>query len=332
MIRKAILIGLAGLVVIAGLAMGVADWQRARDAAVLEQAWQKTTVTPVRTMGSTAALEIVPLVNWRAVSDDLKTEAGVSYLIRTDDRTILFDVGFNRAGETPSPLQHNMAQLGIDLADIDTIFISHNHLDHVGGLEFARERTFSLGTEQVDLSDKAIFTPVPMTYPGADVEEVSGPRALSNAVASTGPIPRRLFIGRIDEQALVINVRGKGLVVVVGCGHQTLAKLLQRVEAAFDEPIYGIVGDLHYPVPEGRLKFIGIDGQRRFASGDGIFAPLTEADVERELATLESKLSFLALGGHDTSDEVLDTAQALMAERFQPAVVGEPIRIAGSRS
>ncbi len=327
-VNRRIVLGVATVVVaIVGVGVGIFDWQRAQDAASFDREWQETDVPPVRDFGSTETIEIMPLVNWRAASEALKTEPGVSYLIRTDDRTVLFDLGFNRNGESPSPLEHNMAELGVELGDIDTIFISHNHLDHVGGLGFSQDSTFSLGMTQVDLSDKSIFVPVPMFYPGADVAEVSGPRAIAPAVASTGPIKRRLAIGRIDEQALVINLEGKGLVVIVGCGHQTLSKLLERVDAAFDEPIYAIVGDLHYPVPDGRVKLLGIDAQRRLASGDGIFAPLSGADVEEELATLERRLGFLALGGHDTSDEVLDAAAALMPGRFQRVTVGDVIRL-----
>ncbi|MDP2824198.1 MAG: MBL fold metallo-hydrolase [Sulfuritalea sp.] len=59
-----------------------------------------------------------------------------------------------------------MLQLGIKLADIDTIVISHNHMDHVGGQGFAHSRTFSLGPEQVDLQGKRVFVPASMTYPG----------------------------------------------------------------------------------------------------------------------------------------------------------------------
>jgi hypothetical protein len=44
------------------------------------------------------------------------------------------------------------------------------------------------------------------------------------------------------------------LVLIVGCGHQTLSKLLHWVEQVFDEPLYGIIGGLHYPVTDGNTK------------------------------------------------------------------------------
>jgi hypothetical protein len=50
-------------------------------------------LSPVRT------LEVLPLVDWYAAQDDLETESGVSYLVRADGTTILFDLGLNRKGE-----------------------------------------------------------------------------------------------------------------------------------------------------------------------------------------------------------------------------------------
>ena len=42
------------------------------------------------------------------------TEVGLFYLVTTDQNRILFDVGQNTAQEDPSPLQQNMAALGVD--------------------------------------------------------------------------------------------------------------------------------------------------------------------------------------------------------------------------
>ena len=44
-------------------------------------------------IGSTRGLEILPLVDWLTASPQLRGEAGVSYLVRTDGHTVLFDVG-----------------------------------------------------------------------------------------------------------------------------------------------------------------------------------------------------------------------------------------------
>lgn len=313
--------------VLAGIAFAAlvwADHARAREAAALEQAWSQRAPQLVADFGSTKSFEVIPLVNWRAPAG-LRSEPGVSYLIRTDHHTILFDLGYNRANENVSPLEHNLAALGIDPQTIDAIFISHAHRDHLGGTQWERTASLGFGKRQPELGDTRIFAPVPLTYPGSRVETVAEARGLLPGVASTGPIARRLFLGRIDEQSLIIHVEGHGLVAIVGCGHQTVPKLLEHVRENFSQPLVGLIGDIHYPYPEGRLRIAGIDVQRRLASGDGLWRPIGRQRIQREIDQLESQLDFIALGTHDTSDAVLDFFATAFGSRFEAVVVGQPI-------
>jgi len=307
------------------------DKKREGAAELVEQEWLARPIQKVVSFGSTKTLEVLPLVNWHTGKEGLKTEPGVSYLIKTDTATVLFDVGFNKKVESPSPLEYNMDRLGISLSDIDMVFLSHAHRDHVGGLAWEEAGSFSLGVEQVNLSGKRAISPIPFQYPDINVETYSQPVSLAPGLATTGPIARQLFIGRIEEQALVINLEGKGLVVIVGCGHQTLDKLLARIDESFDEPLYGILGDLHYPVPQGRLYIAGIDIQRRLASGNGLFDPLTMDGVTHDINTLKDReIGFISLGGHDTSDEVLSKFKNQFGPRFHRAKSGVNMTISST--
>lgn len=264
-----LLIGLLALLVVAVVGgLGAAVLLHIQGTAAVEEAWREYDPPEIADLGTTRSLGILPLVTWRTADSHLKGEAGLSYLVRTDSTTILLDLGLNAEEVEPSPLLHNMNALGISLDQIDAVFITHNHVDHVGGARWTRAGSFSLGNEQADLTGKEVFVPVPLTYPGVEPRHTADPTVLGPGVATTGTIPRRLFIGAVDEQALVVHVAGRGLVLIVGCGHQTVPKLVERTEAVFSQPIYGIVGGLHYPVPEGRMKLLGIDVQRRFASGN----------------------------------------------------------------
>jgi 7,8-dihydropterin-6-yl-methyl-4-(beta-D-ribofuranosyl)aminobenzene 5'-phosphate synthase len=291
-----------------------------------EQTQQLELVLKVADFGTTETLEIIPLVNWHAKDKTLRTEAGVSYLIKTDNNTVLFDTGWNEKDEEPSPLRHNMGVLGIQEASIDSIFISHAHHDHLGGFKWEREGSLSLSRIRSDLSGTRVFSPIPLTYPGISVQTITGAAALLPAIASTGGIARNLATGRVVEQAMVINVAGKGLVVIVGCGHQTVPKLLAKIKREFSMPLYGIVGDLHYPVPSGRRYFLGINLQRFLASGDGITNPMDMEQIIAEMDMLDSQnIQLLGIGGHDSSDEVIDLFAKRFGSRYQHVAVGTKI-------
>ncbi len=293
-----------------------------------DREWAEFVPSKVKDFGAATSLSILPLVNWHTDSAELRTEMGVAYLVRTDRFTVLFDLGQNATNQSPSPLEHNMQRLGVNIEDIDAIFLSHAHFDHVGGRTWARENSFSFGTAQRPLKNMPVFAPVPLSYPGLEPRLTADPQMLLPGFASTGTIPRHLFIGRIDEQALVVNLAGRGLVLIVGCGHQTLGRLVARVRASFDEPIYGIVGDLHYPVPSGRLEILGLNAQRLFASGRGPWQPLGWDEVESDLVLLQDlSPGLVGLGGHDTSDEVIARFAAAFGERYRPVRVGRWIHV-----
>lgn len=287
--------------------------------------WQDRKMVSVGNFGSVDAVDITPLVNWSSRNDALSTEAGVSYLIRTVDQTILFDAGFNRDEDRVSPLGRNIEALGIDPREIGTVFLSHLHRDHMGGASAESARRIEPGIDGFSLGGRRVFSPESLDMPDSAVTELVLPSAIGPGLATTGPIGRRLFIGQVNEQALVINVKRKGLVVIVGCGHQTVDKLVTRIHESFAQPIYAIVGDLHFPVPEGRLKIFGVDVQRRLASGDGPHAPMTMEDANSFLAWARQSGIRFVLGGHDTSDELLRRLTNDAAIEGQIAWVGETV-------
>lgn len=60
-------------------------------------------------------------------------EWGYAALIEVDGRRLLFDTGGR-----PDTVLQNARELGLDLSDIDTAVLSHNHWDHTGGLTTLR--------------------------------------------------------------------------------------------------------------------------------------------------------------------------------------------------
>jgi 7,8-dihydropterin-6-yl-methyl-4-(beta-D-ribofuranosyl)aminobenzene 5'-phosphate synthase len=291
--------------------------------------WRQLQDRKIGDFGTTKTLEILPLIDWYTKNKNLKGEAGVSYLIKTDETGILFDVGYNREQRHPSNLLHNMKELGISTDDFDTIFISHNHPDHVGGMKYMRRKSFSLTSQQIELKGKMVYTPVPMSYPNLTPLCLEDPTVIAKGVASIGTIPNQLFfLGWTREQSLACNIEGKGIVLVVGCGHQTLPKIIQRAEVVFESPIFGLVGGLHYPVTGGRDKIMGIEIEKYVGTGKLPWRPITMDEVQENIVFLRARNpKIVALSAHDSCDASLSAFRDAFSEAYREVRVGERIII-----
>ena len=306
---KRLILTLVGVIIIGVVAVvGFVFVRHAWATFRAEQDWANTHVQPLDDIGTTKTLSILPLIDMNA-QPGLKGEWGVSYLVKTDHMTILFDVGQNADGS--APLLYNMDKSGLSVDSFDTIVFSHYHPDHVGGLAQMNRGTFSLGGP-LNLAGKRIFAPVPLTYPDTAPVVASQPTVIAPGVATTGTIMfpevyQMLWTGNDPnvEQALVVNVQGKGIVVITGCGHPTVQKLLARATALVNAPVYGLVGGLHY-----------MDADRQ--------------TLEPNIAFLSTyHLKLLAPSAHDTGKVGLGVLKDAFPDAYRDVVVGQEIVVAG---
>jgi 7,8-dihydropterin-6-yl-methyl-4-(beta-D-ribofuranosyl)aminobenzene 5'-phosphate synthase len=321
--------GLCGLTVaaIGGLSVRFQLGSRCADCA-----WKTTYYPKFGDVGAVKHLSILPLIDWYTAPNSgtsLAGEAGVSYCIRADDTTILFDVGLNARGEHPSPLLRNVHALGVSLEEVDHIFISHLHLDHVGGTAYQRAHTFGLSGERLNLEGVTASVPEPMTHPTARVEVEEEPRVIAPGIITLGPIPRQLFfLGWTPEQSLAVNVEGKGIVLIVGCGHSTIQRIVARAEQLFDAPLYGVIGGLHYPVTASRLVKFGLPLQCILGTGKWPWNPINQQDVAAGIGYLQRRRpQLVALSPHDSCDWSLEAFRQAFGEAYQDVRVGETIEL-----
>jgi 7,8-dihydropterin-6-yl-methyl-4-(beta-D-ribofuranosyl)aminobenzene 5'-phosphate synthase len=135
-------------------------------------------------LGSVDSLTILPVVERLTRDQGLRGEPGVSYLIRADDLTLLFDCGLGMRGRETA-FEANARALGVATADLDGLVVSHLHLDHVGGAREQLRRTFSLGHEAPLPRSVPAYVPTEMDHLRADVCVVDEARVLGPGVAVT---------------------------------------------------------------------------------------------------------------------------------------------------
>ena len=283
--------------------------------------------------GTVRSLSVLPLVDFYTDDPKLKTEAGVSYLICADNTRILMDVGFNQKKDHPSPLLHNMDALNISADDIDMMFFSHAHLDHLGGMTEQKEGTFSISQGPVKLPQIPVFSPVMLSAsawnPGPETQVITEPVVIKQGIASIGIIPRYLFLmGQTLENSLAVNVEGKGIVLIIGCGHQTTERIIERTRALFDEPIHAIIGGLHYPVNGGRIMIGPFNIQRIVGSDRPPWVSIRESDVLSAIDAIKSvSPKIVALSPHDSSDWCIEQFRKAFGDAYVDVKVGQEIVI-----
>lgn len=298
----------------------------AGDKRLEEKSWKENKPEKIENPGSFKDLRILPLIDYYTDNDDLEGEPGVAYLISADNKRILFDVGYNPANEHPSPLLGNMGKLGIETTDIDGIVISHKHVDHVGGIKAVRNNTFLISGEDIDLNGVKAFVPGKMSHLTAEIEVTEKPKKIAMGIATIGTINRALWLmGLTTEQALAVNVEGKGLVLIVGCGHQRIERIIKRTQEILDIPIYGVIGGLHYPVQASRMKF---DMQRMLGTGKLPWQRIKRDEVQVSIDELKKlDLKLVGLSAHDSCDWSLTKFRDEFKDKYTDIVVGKEIDI-----
>lgn len=202
-------------------------------------------------------------------------EKGLSLLLECDGLKVLFDSGRGQA------LQHNAAVMGIDLASLTHVVLSHGHYDHVGGISL-----LPVYSDPIPLiacpdvfCERGYFLPLPFLRPnlyrlsGDLVRESLVARGLlahcsaeqmwlSERLVFLGSVARRdkaapsllgyiLRGGRIEKDAIsddsaLAYKSPRGLIIFIGCGHAGVENIVQRAkEVCGDERVYAVIGGLH---------------------------------------------------------------------------------------
>ena len=187
---------------------------------------------PVKKMEMSEDITLTILYDNYKYEKGFKNSWGFSCLIEGTGQTILFDTGDNDGN-----LMHNFKAAGKDPKEVDMIILSHIHGDHTGGItEFLESKT-------------GIDVYMPHSFPeefkkelvslGANPVMVQDARKISDKVWSTGEMGTEII-----EQSLVVQ-SPKGLIIITGCAHPGIEKIVEKVREMKDENILLVMGGFH---------------------------------------------------------------------------------------
>jgi 7,8-dihydropterin-6-yl-methyl-4-(beta-D-ribofuranosyl)aminobenzene 5'-phosphate synthase len=238
-------------------------------------------------LGSTTVVTRPPKAKGGMISKDtLVGEHGLSLLVTVHEggekHTVLFDTGHTGIG-----VLHNVTHLGVDMGQIETIIMSHRHMDHTGSLWPILERLgrpiplvihpdaflpsrYLLLPDGKKLRFPDTLNRKDLEQTGVQIVESRKPVAVAKGmILVTGEIERTTKFEKglpnayteqdgelvkdeiSDDQSLVIHLRGRGLVVISGCAHSGIINTLfySRKIAGVDR-LYAVLGGFHLSGPE----------------------------------------------------------------------------------
>ena len=259
-------------------------------------------------------------MKWTVLSDNrssdsrLSTEHGLSILLETERHKILLDTGASDV------FIQNAELLGVNLSDVDYVFISHGHSDHAGGLRYFLEHNRQA---QVIVSPDAMsgmffskrgnLHSITTEWPEIDENrlilidqtcEIEEDIHVIAHIPQNHPMPKgnqNLYVQDVNGDYIHDDFRHELALYVdgllfTGCAHSGLENIL----AACPYPVNFVVGGFHL-----------LDGQ----------------ESEEELQELAERLkeqypTTRFYTSHCTGDNVFEVMKGVMGKQLQPFCAG----------
>jgi 7,8-dihydropterin-6-yl-methyl-4-(beta-D-ribofuranosyl)aminobenzene 5'-phosphate synthase len=237
---------------------------------------------PVRGEQAGAAQDRRPVTDLKVtvlstmLADDGIGEWGFSALVEVNGSRLLFDTGAR-----PETVLQNAKELGIDLAGITDVILSHFHADHTGGLVTLRKALAV--RDPKSLSRIHVGEGIFWSRPGANGKEGNpvlamrpglessgaqfivhkGPEEILPGVWLTGPVPRvhpernftanrqvqsptGLVEDNVPEDMSLVFDTTKGLVLLSGCGHAGIVNTVDYARKVVrPSPMTAVLGGFH---------------------------------------------------------------------------------------
>jgi 7,8-dihydropterin-6-yl-methyl-4-(beta-D-ribofuranosyl)aminobenzene 5'-phosphate synthase len=252
-------------------------------------------------------------------SAGLQKDWGFAAFVEYGGRRILFDTG-----NDARIFEQNVDRLGIDLSRLDAAIISHRHGDHTTGLTPLLQRNARVpvyvpqeGAMFGSVAPRSFIEryegelPAHLRYfdgrepgrwdagtpwPGADFRTVTRPQEIFPGIFVLTTRSQKPGTMEMNEVSLAIRTP-QGLVVVVGCSHPGVEKILEQA-ATIHPRLYTVIGGFH-------------------------LVQTPRAEVERVAGLLDDTLKLRRVApGHCTSELGFRVFLDRFKDRFDHAGVG----------
>jgi 7,8-dihydropterin-6-yl-methyl-4-(beta-D-ribofuranosyl)aminobenzene 5'-phosphate synthase len=216
-------------------------------------------------------------------SKPILAEHGLSCIIKvysgSEEYLILMDTGMSS-----KCFFNNISALNIDINKIDSVILSHGHFDHIGGIveffdQVSREIPLILHPESflerrlnnpsVGPSEVPILNENDLKNTGAKIIKSKGPYTLaSGLIGLTGEVERTTIFEQgfpwaeakingewivdpfKDDQAIIIKLKDKGLVIISGCAHAGIINTINYSKKITQtENVLAVLGGFHLTGP-----------------------------------------------------------------------------------
>lgn len=250
--------------------------------------------------------------------------------------TILFDTGIS-----PTGLAQNLERLDLDAGSIEAVVLSHGHFDHAGGFPglarlrgrsglpltvhpevWSRRRVAVPGQPAFELPT---LTRRSLEDEGFEVLERRQPSLLlGGSLLVTGEVDRTTEFERgmpfheahaddgwrpdpmiVDDQALVIHVRDRGLVVLTGCGHAGAVNICRHA-----------------------LRLTGAERLSALLGGLHLTGPAFEPIIDPTVTELQDLAPDLVVPAHCSGWKAEHRLAAALPDAFRPNAVGSTFTLA----
>ena len=248
-----------------------------------------------------------------------------------ESRRILMDTS-----NTPLVFFNNLEALEIPVESIDALFLSHGHPDHYGGLQELlkrRQTPLDIYLHPACYLPKLLITPRGRVGPWqlerealvqlqARLHENTAPALIEGMALITGAIkasvdyetplpgPKRIVAGQEerdtfeDEQALVMRIKDRGLVVVAACSHPGITNIVKYAQQLTGETkVAAVIGGFHLTAGGPEL-------------------------IQNTMRGLQELNIGLILAGHCTGFRALTQMAAAFPKTFMVSCVGTRVTIA----